>query len=575
MYPPNTYGNPPSQPDNPTNEDRYNMARYALAEAGRVEDLGFIIANLSPPPNIGTIVQHGALRGVKVGVIGAGLAGLSSAFELRKLGCSIKILEADPNRIGGRVYTYCFDRNRNLYGEFGAMRIPVTHETLWHYINLFRLPTSPFVQRNENAIINLHGISVRNDPNGINVMKYIYPHYNLSPWERKTSWQRLLYMGLDSHLLNASPEVRSELIQVKPNYNPIIDYWDSQNNGQMMRRAGLSEGAVDILSSLSPLAGSNLYNSYIDIAQANYPVNLSFLYEIPGGTSNLPMAFCNSFHDEDTKKYYPDVAENDLGEVSVELGAWVTGISRNSKGKVLLTYKLREGSFVREAFDYVICAIPFSSLRTADIYPRFTDMKMRAIREVNYIASQKTLFLCNRRFWEDGDQETSIFGGGSYTDLPISTIWYPSDGSCANCYDSTFLREGTAYSISTQPGVLIASYNYGLDTVRLSGLPKDASLREIEGDVEKVQGLLPGSLNGIVEDCKRLDWNREPTIRGALCFFSPEQKRLFSYVMSTPEYDGKVFFAGEHISATHRWMQGSLKSGMEAANQLAYAYKIE
>jgi monoamine oxidase len=38
-----------------------------------------------------------------------------------------------------------------------------------------------------------------------------------------------------------------------------------------------------------------------------------------------------------------------------------------------------------------------------------------------------------------------------------------------------------------------------------------------------------------------------------------------------PEYGGRVFFAGEHISGVHRWMQGALQTGMQAALDLAVA----
>jgi monoamine oxidase len=41
--------------------------------------------------------------------------------------------------------------------------------------------------------------------------------------------------------------------------------------------------------------------------------------------------------------------------------------------------------------------------------------------------------------------------------------------------------------------------------------------------------------------------------------------------MTKPEYGGRVFFAGEHISALHRWMQGALQTGMQAACDLAKA----
>ena len=576
-------GTPPPQPNNPTNQERYTMARYALTEVGRPEDFPYIIGLLSPPADITSIAPPGQFKGVKVGIIGGGLAGLSAAFELRKLGFDITVLEALQDRIGGRVYTYYFNREKTLYGEFGSMRIPVTHETVWHYINLFGLPTSPFIQRNENTFIYLHNVRVRNDPQGANVMKYIYPCYDLKPWERATPWQQLVYLGIDSHLLKAPPQIRSEVIQVKPEYNPITLFWDAQNILRMFRNAGLSEGAINIISSLSPLAGANLYNSYIDIAEANYPVNLSFLYEIPGGMVNLPLAFYKSFTAQDTSRVYPGISRQCLGKVSYKAGAWVKGIYNKGDG-VVLTYENKEGKANQEAFDYVVCTIPFSSLRTVDINPLFSNMKMRAIREVNYIPSQKTIFLCKRRFWQEGGPDQQIIGGGSYTDLPISQIWYPSDHAVhcmkksilapySHHYKSIIVPERMKASLASQPGVLIASYNYTLDTERLSNLTEKMKFEEIKREVEKVHGLPKGYLDTIVIDWRMIDWNKQPTIRGALCFFTPEQKRLFSYVMTIPEYDNRVFFAGDHISAVHRWMQGALKSGMDAANNLAEVCK--
>ena len=38
-------------------------------------------------------------------IVGAGMAGLSAAYELKKAGLSVKILE-QTDRFGGRVYTY-------------------------------------------------------------------------------------------------------------------------------------------------------------------------------------------------------------------------------------------------------------------------------------------------------------------------------------------------------------------------------------------------------------------------------------------------------------------------------------
>lgn len=180
----------PYQIDNPTNEDRYIQLKYLLNLEGRPEDFDNIVKLLSPPPDILTITPKCSGKNVKIAVIGAGEAGLSSAFELRKIGCDITIFEASQ-RIGGRVFTWYFDSNKRYYGELGAMRIGVSHETTWHYINLFKLDTSPFASKNINGLFYIRDGRARNDPDGKSVMENIYPRFNLTLEERTTPWQQL------------------------------------------------------------------------------------------------------------------------------------------------------------------------------------------------------------------------------------------------------------------------------------------------------------------------------------------------------------------------------------------------
>src|SRR5690349_10421953 len=58
----------------------------------------------------------------KVVVVGAGLAGLVAAFELKRQGHDVVVLEAQ-NRVGGRIYTLRWFAP-GLYAEAGGMRIP-------------------------------------------------------------------------------------------------------------------------------------------------------------------------------------------------------------------------------------------------------------------------------------------------------------------------------------------------------------------------------------------------------------------------------------------------------------------
>lgn len=569
----------PIQPGNPTKLERYKLLRYALKDVNRLEDFNHIVDLLSPIQDITNIASPGKYKGVKIGIIGGGLAGLSSAFELRKLGFDITILEACGDRIGGRVYTYHFDKDQQIYGELGAMRIPVGHETTWHYIDLFKLKTRPFVQTNKNAYIYVRNIRVRNDAEGKNVMEEIYPEFNLTPWERHTPWQKLVEYGLATPLNDMNPTLRKEILQIKPNYSHQMNYWTAHNTRQVCEKMGLSQGALNLIGSVSPPIGQFYYDSYSENLQEDYPVNYSFLYEIIGGLVNLPLSFYEDLISENPK-YYGRISKSALGKVTWKSGSEVTGIYKyDQSDQVILKYKnIGMNKSLEESFDYVICTIPFSSLRNVEVDPLFSTRKMQAIREVNYASAQKTLFLCNKRFWEEGGPNEQIIGGGSYTDLSISTIWYPSDhATCVNkckvrnCYnesplDTWKLKKGCS---PYESGVLLASYNFNLDAIRLGNIEDKRRLQIIKNQVEDVHGLKKGYLDSIVEDVKTIQWDKEQGYYGAFCYFKPEQKRIFSYGIIKAEYNNRVFFAGEHTSSTHAWMQGALHSGMKAADSLA------
>lgn len=558
----------PPQPDNPSDKDRYLLTQYALSEKGRPEDINYVTKLLSPPSPITNFAKPGEFKGTKICVIGGGLAGLAAAYELRKLGFDITIYEALEDRIGGRVYTYYFNEQKDLYQEFGAMRIPVSHETVWHYLKLFNLPTRPFIQLNPNAYVYYRKTRVRNDRNGYNVMKYIYPKYNLYPWERKINWQKLFYLGIDSHINNATPEIRSEILQIKRFYNEKTLFWDENSNIRMMEYSGLSQEAINLCANFLPLLYGNLYNSYIDFAQEEYPADLQYLYEIPGGTEKLPRAFYNSFMSPIPDYDYKDIDPKFLGRINYKAGCYVNEIHYdNANKKLIFKYEnLKAKENMEEKFDYAVCAIPFSTLRNINIDPLFSNIKMRAIREVYYTPSQKTLLLCKERFWE----KDGIVGGISFTDLPISLILFPSDH--AKYINDPVNSDNQLKNLPwKEPGVIIGSYNFNLDATRFTNQPIEKLFKELKREIEMTQGLSEGYLDSIVMAFKTVNWDEEPTFRGALSFFSPEQKRIFSYGMALPEYNDRIFFAGEHISPVHRWMQGALQSGMQAANDLASA----
>ncbi|MCR1933415.1 FAD-dependent oxidoreductase [Clostridium tepidum] len=564
------------QPNNPTYEERNNMLKSVLEEVDRIEDYNNIRELLSPKKEITDIIPPGKGKGTKIGIIGGGVAGLSSAFELRKLGFDITIFEKQKKRIGGRIYSYYFDRDRNLYGELGAMRIPVSHEITWHYIDIFGLETRPFVQENENAIIYIRNKRVRNDPYGRNVMKKIYPEFNLSTFEKKIPWQEILSYALESELYNLDSSTRKELLQIKKEYSPKIKELGAISTRKIMKSKGLSEGAIELLSYLAPAVGYVYYGSYIENLQEQYSVNDYYRYYIKGGLSKLPVSFYNSLISKNPKEY-KSISNSKLGKVKWMNGRTVTGIYKiDEKNKVRIKYREEKTleTYCKD-FDYIICAIPFSSLRSVEVYPKFTPEKMQAIKELGYESAQKTILLCNNSFWEEGNKNERIIGGSSRTDLIISSIWYPNYSIRQNINTGKNIKKHKNYKLQDSAGVLLASYNLNLDAIRLGNIDEKIRVELIKRQIEKVHDLPKGYLDSIVESYETIQWDNEQGFYGGITHYREEQQNLFAYASEQSEYDDRVYFAGEHISQTHGWIQGALSTGMEAANKIAEHYKYK
>jgi monoamine oxidase len=569
---------PLNRTPNPTLMMRHEMLREALEEAGRSEDYEYIVKYLSQPPDITTYASPGELRGVKIGIIGGGLAGMCAAYELRKLGADITVLEASRNRIGGRVYTHYFDRNQKYFGEFGAMRIPATHETSWHYIDLFRLNTLSLTSPMRNNFIYAHNTRLRTTDS---IEQYLYPKYNLTISERNTPWSELTDYAFEYRFRELNPSVRSELLQILPDYSPEFTPLMSMSLRQNFEALGLSQGAIQLISSTDPTSGSLLHISYDEFANEVYTFDYSNTYRIQGGTIQLPLAFYHSFTRKNPQEY-AGIPQELIGKVNYKTGHAVTGIYQSDyRNKIVVKYtSSTEENAAADIFDYVICALPLSALRVVEIKPYFNNQKMQAIMELNYLDALKTLFFCDRRFWERDTEYGRMIGGISFTDLPIQSIIYPGDHN--QCVSSLISEEADCATRSNasscspeEPGVLVASYNLEQNSVRLGGLDPIKQYDVIRQNVEEVHGLPRGFLNTLVNQHDTVHWNNMPYQMGALAYTLPNQKKLFSYELLQPEYNGRLYLAGEHASTKHGWMQGALYSGKSAANRLAEHYHTQ
>src|SRR5215472_8583913 len=133
----------------------------------------------------------------KVLVVGAGLAGLVSAYELTEAGHDVTILEAQM-RPGGRVLTFREPFSDGLYTEAGAARIPDTHDLTLHYVKHFGLTLVPFYPDRLDSIFVLRGKQIRVQQ-GKEIDLSQVP-FDLTPEERRLGMSGLVHKYLGGAL---------------------------------------------------------------------------------------------------------------------------------------------------------------------------------------------------------------------------------------------------------------------------------------------------------------------------------------------------------------------------------------
>jgi monoamine oxidase len=445
----------------------------------------------------------------RVIVIGGGIAGLVSAFELKQAGHEVIILEAQ-NRVGGRVWT-CRSFAPGLYAEFGAMRIPRVHELTLAYCDRFNLQLRPFVMGNPKTLVYVGGQRMTMDEAEREPTKL---PFELAEHERGRTYADLWNEATKDVVERYRREGEGALVS-------IIEDYDRYSIREFLQDRGWSEGAIELYGVMS-FREANMNAAVIE--QLREIVGRAFedMQEIAGGFDLLPNGF------------YEHLKEN------VRFGANVHAIEQ-SDGSVTVRFKTESGRF-SETADYAVCAIPFSILRDVEVTPSFSRQKQKAIRELNYNPSTKVLFQTRSRFWERTD---GIVGGTTSTDLPIRRICYPS------------------HSDPEEPrGTLLASYTWGQDALRWGGMDEETRLEEALEDVAKVHPEIAEEYEVGASHA----WYNDRWARGAFALFEPEQETRLQDHIVQPE--GRVYFAGEHCSLWHAWIQGALESGIRAAQQI-------
>ncbi|MFC6592686.1 flavin monoamine oxidase family protein [Deinococcus lacus] len=486
--------------------------------------LGFAQASVNAVPAL-----QGSGAGKSVLILGAGLAGMSSAYEMKKAGYDVKILEFN-SRAGGRCWTLRGgDTFTELGGETqrvtfqdgnylnpGPWRIPYHHHTYMHYAREFGVKLEPFIQVNENAYIHRAGPGkkyrireVRSDFYG-NVAELLSKATNSGALDSE-------FTGDDRDIMT---EALSQWGALDESAKYVKGLLSSSHRGYAVDPGDRLDPGPGVPSDLIPRSELLAGGYWQNIVDGLLYEHQQAIFQPVGGMDMMARAFEQRTRDMITYQ------------------ARVTGITVTDTG-VSATYQDAGGAERQVEADYCICTIPLSVLSQLDL--KADAELVRATREIAYAGSFKAGLEANR-FWET---EEHIYGGVTYTDLPIAVTSYPSTGQNL-----------------AKTGVVLAAYQFGPDAIRFSGMSPEARLAEVRGQYAQIH---PQMEKEFISGAS-VGWHRVPWSLGCYAPYTDEQRKT-AYVTLSKRH-GPFILAGEHISYWNGWQEGALLSAMSAVQEI-------
>jgi monoamine oxidase len=480
----------------------------------------------------GPIKLEGDAKRASVLILGAGLAGMTAALELRKAGYKVQVLEFQ-DRAGGRTWSlrggdsytelggftqHCgFDEG--LYINPGPWRIPYHHRALLHYCKTLGVRLEPFVEFNANSYLH-NSKAFGGKPQRFRHIMSDFDGYVAELLSKATNQG-----NLDQEVTAEDREILLEALRAwgaLDNNNRYTPATASAMRGYDKDMGGGPDGAP--LPS-TPISRDDILRSGL-WTYLNFPLSYEYaqtLFQPIGGMDMIARAFAR-----------------EVGPL-IKFNTKVTEIAQNEAGVTVTYVDARTGGPGQQIkADWCVCTIPLSIL--SQIKNNFSSPLQAAIGAVPYAPAVKAGLQFKRRFWEEDD---AIYGGISFTNLPIGQISYPSTG---------YLAPGK--------GVLLGAYVFGVNAVEFTSVPPAERVkRSVDYGAQIHPQMKQEFDNGVA-----VAWHRVPWTLGCFGMWKGDTRRR--HYKNLCAIDRRTVLAGEHCSYVNAWQEGAILSSLSAIDRL-------
>lgn len=468
-------------------------------------------------------------------IIGAGIAGMVLAWELRKAGYAPLLLEA-RRRAGGRnwslrggdevretggVQHVAWDAGPHMYFNPGPARLPYHHEGILSYCRELNVPLE--VMSNDNR-----GALLQSD----------------SAFDGKPQRNRRVVNDIRGYVA----ELAAKAIDQDAPAQPV-----STDDKESIRALLRSFGALDkdMVYQGSGRAGyQEPPGGGTQAGTRSRPLDLRAI--LAAGFWQFETNFGETWHQAATMMQ-PAGGMGRIGQAfgrklssSIIYGAEVRELRRDGDSARVVWRDGRSGRERSLLAPLVVITVPLPVLRTipADFAPEIR----AAIEAVEYVPAVKIAFQAERRFWELDD---AIYGGISWTSRDITQVWYPGAG------------------IQRRKGILVGAYIWSNDIGdKFAAMPPAERLEVALVDGERLH---PNYRRYLTKGVS-VAWKNVPFSGGAWAEWSREARA--AHYSALLKGDGPFLFAGEHMSYINGWQEGAVRSAHVALMDIAARMRL-
>jgi monoamine oxidase len=442
----------------------------------------------------------------RIAIVGAGIAGLSAAFHLRRLGYVADVYEAAP-RTGGRIQTARGVLGPGLATELGGEFIDSEHHEMIQLAKMFSLPLQDVRGWSERNLRDTYYFSGQ-----ARAREEIVQAFRPVAQRLANDRKRLAYRSYKDH-------------------NVFAKQVDQMSILEYLNDIGTDGWLLDLLTTAyetengSPAQVQSALNLVLDSgANPGHPLGAfgDRRYKVKGGNDLLIEALADRLRRQ------------------VHLGMRLLAMGQDSAGAYVLTFAKPGGGIRTVKADHVVMTLPFSVLRDVELSVEMPAKKLQAIDKLNYGTHAKMALGMKRRFWRERG-----LTGWFLSDLPFPSGW-DSSQSPSIPYGSLTLQFGGAAGVDLGRGTAQErAYTF----------------------TQQMDTLYYGASKMYNRKVTRFNWPSYPLSKGSRANYAVGQYTAFGGVER--ESVGNLLFAGEHCGAEQGTMNGAAQSGSRAAQLLA------